>query len=106
MGTTGEMLVVDDEARMREFVAKVLVREGYAVRSLPRGQDVLQALDWQMDTILLLEALGVCRGLESIQPPQEERVDTGAGHAWPVTPQPPFPKPVAMVPCAKPPIAS
>jgi hypothetical protein len=25
MGTTGEMLVVDDEARMREFVASVLV---------------------------------------------------------------------------------
>jgi two-component system, NtrC family, response regulator AtoC len=45
MGTTGEMLVVDDDARMRELVAKVLAREGYVVRSLPRGQDVLQALE-------------------------------------------------------------
>jgi two-component system response regulator AtoC len=45
MGTTGEMLVVDDDARMRELVAKVLAREGYAVRSLPRGQDVLQTLE-------------------------------------------------------------
>jgi two-component system, NtrC family, response regulator AtoC len=45
MGTTGEILVVDDDARMRELVAKVLAREGYAVRSLPRGQDVLQALE-------------------------------------------------------------
>jgi two-component system response regulator AtoC len=44
MGTTGEILVVDDDARMRELVAKVLAREGYVVRSLPRGQDVLQAL--------------------------------------------------------------
>lgn len=45
MGTTGEIPVVDDEARMREFVAKVLAREGYTVRSLPRGQDTLQALE-------------------------------------------------------------
>ncbi len=45
MGTTGEILVVDDDARMRELVAKVLVREGYAVRALPRAQAVLQALE-------------------------------------------------------------
>ena len=45
MRSTGEILVVDDDARMRDLVAKVLAREGYAVRSLPRGQDVLQALE-------------------------------------------------------------
>jgi two-component system response regulator AtoC len=45
MGTTGEILVVDDEARMRELVTKVLAREGYTVRALPRAQDVLQALE-------------------------------------------------------------
>jgi two-component system response regulator AtoC len=45
MGTTGEILVVDDDARMRELVSKVLAREGYSVRPLPRGQDVLQALE-------------------------------------------------------------
>src|SRR5262245_35531074 len=45
MGTTGEILVVDDDARMRELLVKVLAREGYAVRSLPRGQEVLQALE-------------------------------------------------------------
>jgi two-component system, NtrC family, response regulator AtoC len=45
MGTTGEILVVDDDARMRELVAKVLAREGYSVRPLPRGRDVLQALE-------------------------------------------------------------
>jgi two-component system, NtrC family, response regulator AtoC len=44
MGTTGEILVVDDEARMRDLVAKVLAREGYTVQALPRSQDVLQAL--------------------------------------------------------------
>ena len=45
MGTTGEILVVDDDARMRELVAKVLSREGYTVRALPRAQEVLQALE-------------------------------------------------------------
>jgi two-component system response regulator AtoC len=45
MGTTGEILVVDDDARMRELVAKVLAREGYAVRALARAQEVLRALE-------------------------------------------------------------
>jgi DNA-binding NtrC family response regulator len=45
MGTTGEILVVDDDGRMRNLVAKVLTREGYSVRALPRGQDVLKALE-------------------------------------------------------------
>jgi two-component system, NtrC family, response regulator AtoC len=45
MGSTGEILIVDDDARMRELVSKVLAREGYSVRPLPRGQDVLQALE-------------------------------------------------------------
>jgi CheY-like chemotaxis protein len=45
MATPGEILVVDDDARMRELIVKVLAREGYAVRSLPRGQEVLQALE-------------------------------------------------------------
>ena len=44
MGKTGEILVVDDDGRMRDLVAKVLTREGYSVRALPRGQDVLSAL--------------------------------------------------------------
>ena len=43
MGTTEEILVVDDDAHMRELVAKVLAREGYAVRPLSRGPEVLQA---------------------------------------------------------------
>src|SRR5262245_23330988 len=45
MGTMGEILVVDDDTRMRALVAKVLAREGYAVRALPRAQDVLQVLE-------------------------------------------------------------
>jgi DNA-binding NtrC family response regulator len=45
MGTTGEILVVDDDTRMRELIAKVLAREGYTVRALPRAREVLQALE-------------------------------------------------------------
>jgi DNA-binding NtrC family response regulator len=45
MSTTGEILVVDDDARMRDLLAKVLAREGYSVRALPRAQDVLQSLE-------------------------------------------------------------
>ena len=45
MGTMGEILVVDDDARMRALVTKVLAREGYAVRGLPWAQEVLQALE-------------------------------------------------------------
>jgi DNA-binding NtrC family response regulator len=45
MATPGEILVVDDDTRMRDLVAKVLAREGYTVRALPRARDVLQALE-------------------------------------------------------------
>jgi two-component system response regulator AtoC len=45
MGTEGEILVVDDDARMRDLVTKVLAREGYSVRPFGRGQGVLQALE-------------------------------------------------------------
>jgi hypothetical protein len=45
IGTTGEILVVDDDAGMRGLVAKVLAREGYSVRALPRARDVLQTLE-------------------------------------------------------------
>jgi DNA-binding NtrC family response regulator len=44
MGTVDGILVVDDDLRMRELVAKVLAREGYAVRALSRAREVLQAL--------------------------------------------------------------
>jgi DNA-binding response OmpR family regulator len=33
MGRTGEILVVDDDVRIRKLVTKVLAREGYAVRA-------------------------------------------------------------------------
>jgi hypothetical protein len=35
---------------------------------------------WQIDTIFMLEALGVCWERESIQHHQESPVDVGVGH--------------------------
>jgi DNA-binding NtrC family response regulator len=45
MGMTGEILGVDNDTPMRELVAKVLAREGYVVRALPRAQEALRALE-------------------------------------------------------------
>ena len=43
MKMTGEILVVDDDAHLRDWVVKLLTREDYAVRALPRGQDMRKA---------------------------------------------------------------
>lgn len=45
METRGDILVVDDDSHMRDLVAKVLTREGYTARALPRAQEVLKALE-------------------------------------------------------------
>jgi two-component system, NtrC family, response regulator PilR len=45
MRSSGGILVVDDDERMHELVAKVLAREGYAVCALPRAREVIQALE-------------------------------------------------------------
>ncbi len=41
MRATGEILGVDDDVPIWDLVVKVLTREGYFVRALPRGRDVL-----------------------------------------------------------------
>ena len=46
-GNHGEMLVVDDDARMRELVTKVLAREGYSVR--PRHVAKMSCRPWRRD---------------------------------------------------------
>jgi DNA-binding NtrC family response regulator len=47
------VLVVDDDLKMRTLVARVLSREGYAVRGAETGQDALDLLDaWSPDLML------------------------------------------------------
>ena len=43
------MLVVDDEADIRELVAGVLEDEGYAVRSAANSTDALEAIEAELD---------------------------------------------------------
>jgi two-component system, NtrC family, response regulator AtoC len=77
MATPGEILVVDDDARMRELIVKVLAREGYAVRSLPRGQEVLQALeDGPVDLVISDIRMPEMDGLTLLQEVKRVAPDT------------------------------
>ena len=51
---SGRILVVDDDALIRDTLATALSDEGYAVRVAPDGQAALETLDeWLPDLILL-----------------------------------------------------
>src|SRR4030095_14120414 len=50
-----EVLVVDDEADIRELVAGVLEDEGYAVRSAADSNGALDAIDERRPSLVLLD---------------------------------------------------
>ncbi len=51
---SGRVLVVDDDALIRDTLATALIDEGYAVRVAPDGQAALQTLhEWLPDLIVL-----------------------------------------------------
>jgi two-component system nitrogen regulation response regulator NtrX len=50
-----EVLVVDDEADIRELVAGVLEDEGYAVRSAANSTDALEAIENRRPSLVLLD---------------------------------------------------
>ena len=50
-----EVLVVDDEADIRELVAGVLEDEGYAVRSAADSTSALEAIDDRRPSLVLLD---------------------------------------------------
>lgn len=50
-----EVLVVDDEADIRELVAGVLEDEGYAVRSAANSTDALDAIETRRPSLVLLD---------------------------------------------------
>jgi two-component system nitrogen regulation response regulator NtrX len=50
-----EVLVVDDEADIRELVAGVLEDEGYAVRSAANSTDALEAIESRRPSLVLLD---------------------------------------------------
>jgi two-component system response regulator AtoC len=72
---TDEILVVDDDAHMRALVARVLTREGYAVRPLARAQEVLQTLAEESVELVIsdirmpeMDGLGLLREINRLAP--------------------------------------
>ena len=64
-----------DHLAVRDLVDRQADFDGYLLSPLPLG--------WQMDTIFILESLGVCWGLESLQQPQEQPIHKGIGREEP-----------------------
>ena len=61
---SGRVLVVDDDALIRDTLATALTDEGYAVRVAPDGQAALQTLhEWMPDLIVLDLMMPVMDGL-------------------------------------------
>jgi len=70
-----KVLVVDDEAMVREVMGKYLERDGFAVRLVADGAEALRvAGEWWPDLVLLdlmlprLDGLEVCRRLQASRP--------------------------------------
>jgi two-component system, chemotaxis family, chemotaxis protein CheY len=54
-GSTGPILVVDDDEGIREFVQTVLSDEGYEVRTAWHGAAALELLDHVSPSVILLD---------------------------------------------------
>ena len=53
--TTGEVLVVDDDAHVRAHIAETLEAAGFAVTSVARGEEALQLLEGRAFDLLLVD---------------------------------------------------
>ena len=63
--TSPRILIIDDEAAIRESLETLLVLEGYAVDLAPEGQSGLRAIDSRTYDLVLLDlALPGQNGLE------------------------------------------
>ena len=72
------VLVVDDEALIRETLEAALEDEGYVVRSAPNGEEALRVLAvWRPDVILLDLMMPVLDGW-AFRDAQRDRVDLAA----------------------------
>jgi DNA-binding response OmpR family regulator len=70
-----KILVVDDEPTVREVVAQYLVRDGYEVRELDRGDLVAEAVaEFQPDLIVLDIMLPGASGLDFLRNSGRDRV--------------------------------
>ncbi len=73
-----KILIVDDEKEMLELVAKRLVREGYQIFALSRGQEIVaKAKEFQPQLILMDIILPDIDGAEAVKLLQEDNATSG-----------------------------
>ncbi|MCD7900305.1 MAG: sigma-54 dependent transcriptional regulator [Bacteroides sp.] len=64
----GKILIADDETRIRRVIALLLREEGYEVKAVENGQEVLDVLlSFQPDVILLDQQMPVMTGMETLE---------------------------------------
>ncbi|MFI4934751.1 MAG: sigma-54-dependent transcriptional regulator [Caulobacterales bacterium] len=64
---TGDVLIVDDEADIRELVAGILADEGYSVRTAGDSEQALQALRARRPSLLILDIWMQGGGLDGLE---------------------------------------
>ena len=64
----GKILIADDEARIRKVIALLLREEGYEVKAVENGKEVIEVLsDFQPDVVLLDQQMPVMTGVETLE---------------------------------------
>jgi len=72
-----KILVVDDEAPVREMLNDLLKKEGYRVFTVSSGEDALESVGKEdFDAILLDVKLGGIGGLETLKKIKDKKPDT------------------------------
>jgi two-component system response regulator PilR (NtrC family) len=72
-----KILVVDDEQSMREFLAIMLRKEGYAVELAGTGREAMQCLERGLHDLVISDlSMGDCSGLDVLKRSKEVAPDT------------------------------
>ncbi|MDD5245846.1 MAG: response regulator [Candidatus Omnitrophica bacterium] len=76
MANLNKVLVVDDEAPVRELFTDLLKAEKYNVKTVSSGEEALQAVDGEsFDVVLLDIKLGGISGIETLKTLKEKKPD-------------------------------
>jgi len=76
MANLNKVLVVDDEAPVRELFTDLLKAEKYNVKTVSSGEEALQAADGEsFDVVLLDIKLGGISGIETLKSLKEKKPD-------------------------------
>jgi CheY-like chemotaxis protein len=71
----GDILVVDDDADIRDTVASILETAGYPVRTSANGQEAVAAIELERPALVLLDLMmPVMSGLEVLERVERDRL--------------------------------